>query len=959
VADLIGQRIENYRIDSVLGEGGMGYVYRGYDVNLARPVAIKVMRAQFARRAEFQRRFLQEAQASARLGDHPSIVTIHNFGSLHGLLYMVMEFVPGASLGAYIKHVQQRGQVVQLSETLLTLAQVAEALGYAHRQGVVHRDVKPDNVLLKPLDEPDREGDLPIRAVVTDFGLAKLLEGGVETQTGTFMGTLPYMSPEQCMGKSLDGRSDLYSLGIVLYQFAAGRLPFDIKTPTDAAHKHINVQPPRPQEIRPGLSPTVAKIIEKSIAKDPADRFQTGEAMADALRTATSGLTSADVTRYALPETVVSLVTQLMPAAVASEPSRMGYDLTAMPDQARLLISRKGQQPISFNLEKDVVTIGRAAANDIALESDGISRQHARLERSPSGGWTVVDANSTNGTFLGQVRLPPGLPEEWNPGSILRIGPFYLRLEPAEGVSPQDDAPPAPVVQPTARARVPVGAARALSGAGLLSEHSFERFSIDMRPKRLTSGGTCRVLVRNEGNSEVTYSVLGRDSSQAIAFEQDRTTLRLAPDQRGTVDLELKAAERPLFGSGKSLSFEVRVASTSGDQQALAGQLDVRPIVPIWVLPLFLALLVILCVASVALANFVIGRNEDATQTVQAMLEGQTFAQMTEEAVLTQNARGTRAAGIAAAETATAVAATAIAEGDDDGDGLSNRRELDEGTDPDNADSDGDGLSDGQEVIQYGTDPTRQDTDGDTLTDGEEVNEHNTSPNNTDTDGDGTTDGVEVANGSDPLLPPTATSPPTDTPTPSVTPTATPTDTATPTPTATPTATATATATATDTPTPALPQTVLACPGIGSGGDLADSRGIRFNIAEDFSVIVVRMDGSVAGNYTITAELRRSNGFLGPADFVDSNIVTALPGTTDNVPYEEVMFDFGQVSVTGNETFALKFDAISGPGGLFFETYGIGNTPCPNVEETSENNVANPTERGDPAGFEVVFVPAS
>ena len=149
----------------------------------------------------------------------------------------------------------------------------------------------------------------------------------------------------------------------------------------------------------------------------------------------------------------------------------------------------------------------------------------------------------------------------------------------------------------------------------------------------------------------------------------------------------------------------------------------------------------------------------------------------------------------------------------------------------------------------------------------------------------------------------------------------------------------------------------MACAGDGSGGDLADSRGIRFNVAEDFSVIVVRVDGSVAGNYVITAELRRSNGFLGPADFVDSNILVAVPGTTDNVPYEEVTLDFGQVSVSGNETFTLKFDVISGSGNLFFETHGIGNTPCPNVQETNENNVANPTERGDPAGFEVIFVP--
>jgi serine/threonine protein kinase len=1052
VADLIGRRIENYRIDSVLGEGGMGYVYRGYDVNLARPVAIKVMRAQFARRTEFQYRFLQEAQASARLGDHPSIVTIHNFGSLHGLFYMVMEFVPGSSLGAYIKHVQQKGQVVQLSETLLTLAQVAEALGYAHRQGVVHRDVKPDNVLLKPLDEPDREGDLPIRAIVTDFGLAKLLEGGVETQTGTFMGTLPYMSPEQCMGKRLDGRSDLYSLGIVLYQLATGRLPFDIKTPTDAAHQHINVQPPRPQEIRPGLSPTVAKIIEKSIAKAPDARFQTGEAMADALRTMASGLTSADVTRYAPPETIVSLVTQLMPVAAVSEPSQMGYDLTATPGQDRLLISREGRQPQSYRLEKELITIGRVPASDIVLESEGVSRQHARIERGPGGGWVVVDSNSTNGTFLDQVRLLPGEPTEWNPGTMLRIGPYFLRLEIAEPARPVVEGAPGPDELPAVRPNVPAGAMRALSAAGLVSmlvqpanaaampgdrveiqveltNHGlmpdsfkvsveglplewlsltedlirlepaastivtltiqpprdstatagqrsyrltansvsnpaevtsiagrlavqpYESFSMDLRPKRLRGSGTCRVLVRNEGNYEVAYSVLGRDISGKIIFEQERNTLPLGPGQHGTIELRLDARERPLLGTGKSLPFEVRVASASGKQQALEGEVDVRPILPVWLLPLILVLLAVLCVAGAALGNFVIGRNASATQTAQALITGQTIAQMTQEAVLTQSALGTREAGIAAAETATSVAGTAIAEGDDDGDGLSNKRESDEGTDPTNPDTDGDGLSDGQEVSQYGTDPTKQDTDGDTLSDSAEVNEHNTSPNNPDTDGDGITDGAEVANGSDPLLPPTATSPPTDTPTPTATQTATATATPSETPTETPTATATPTS------TPALPQTVLACPGVGSGGDLADSRGIRFNVDQNFSVILIRMDGNLAGNYTISAELRRSSGFLGPADFVENNVLVAVPGTTNNIPYEEVTLDFGQVSVAGDETFTLKFDVTSGPGNLFFETHGIGNSPCANVEETNENNVANPTERGDPAGFEVIFVP--
>jgi serine/threonine protein kinase len=218
MTNLIGRQLDNYRIDALLGEGGMGSVYRAYDVNLARPVAVKVMHRQFANKEVFRQRFLQEAQAAARLSDHASIVNIYDFGLEGEYLFMVMEYVPGASLGIFIKRLHEQQQVVKLSETLLILAQVADAPGYAHRRGVVHRDVKPDNVLLRPLEEPDRPGELPIRAVVTDFGLAKLIEGGVQTQTGTFMGTLPYMSPEQCMGRELDGRSDIYALGVLLYQ---------------------------------------------------------------------------------------------------------------------------------------------------------------------------------------------------------------------------------------------------------------------------------------------------------------------------------------------------------------------------------------------------------------------------------------------------------------------------------------------------------------------------------------------------------------------------------------------------------------------------------------------------------------------------------------------------------------------------------------------------------------------
>ena len=169
--NLIGQQIEHYQIEGVIGEGGMGTVYQAVDINLARPVAIKVMHDQYAVETAFQRRFQQEAQAAARL-EHPSIVGVYHFGRKEGLLYLVMELVPGLSLGTYMKQLAPRKQVILLDETVLLMAQVADALGYAHRKGVIHRDVKPDNIIVKQLNQAERPDEPPLRAVMTDFVLA-------------------------------------------------------------------------------------------------------------------------------------------------------------------------------------------------------------------------------------------------------------------------------------------------------------------------------------------------------------------------------------------------------------------------------------------------------------------------------------------------------------------------------------------------------------------------------------------------------------------------------------------------------------------------------------------------------------------------------------------------------------------------------------------------------------------
>ena len=306
-----GQQIENYRIDGVIGEGGMGTIYRATDVYLMRPVAVKVMHQELAEDVTFQSRFLQEARAAARL-DHPSIVRIYHFGREPGLLYIVMELIDGLSLGAYLRQLARLNQDVRLEETLSLVAQAADALGYAHRQGVIHRDVKPDNILVKRLDRTDRPGDPPLRAMVTDFGLAKLLEADQDTQTGLLMGTLPYMSPEQVLDLPLDGRSDIYSLGVVLYQLATGQLPLDIRSPEQAMQAHQYEEIPTPREMHAGVPGGVEAIILRALNRRPENRYQTAEELAVDLRRTAATLGNQEARAFAedSDSTIVSMVTE-------------------------------------------------------------------------------------------------------------------------------------------------------------------------------------------------------------------------------------------------------------------------------------------------------------------------------------------------------------------------------------------------------------------------------------------------------------------------------------------------------------------------------------------------------------------------------------------------------------------------------------------------------------------------
>jgi hypothetical protein len=259
-----------YRVIRLLGRGGMGAVYLARDETLERLVAIKVLPPEKGGDADSRERFRREARTAARL-THPSIVPLHGFGEVEGLLYLVMGYVRGEPLTARMR----REGALPADDARGIVADVAEALDYAHRQGVVHRDVKPDNIMIE-----DETG----RALLTDFGIAKGPGGGPPvTQAGGIVGTPHYMSPEQASGQPLDGRTDIYSLGIVAYALLAGRVPFEGALHQDVLVQHLTRLPRPLRELVPGTPADLAQAVDRCLAKDQAARWPDARSLREAV----------------------------------------------------------------------------------------------------------------------------------------------------------------------------------------------------------------------------------------------------------------------------------------------------------------------------------------------------------------------------------------------------------------------------------------------------------------------------------------------------------------------------------------------------------------------------------------------------------------------------------------------------------------------------------------------------
>jgi serine/threonine protein kinase/WD40 repeat protein len=264
-------RLGQYRIEARIGHGGMGDVYKGYDDDLQRAVAIKVLPADLARHPEFVKRFYAEAASVAKLV-HPNVVQVYFIGRDAGHHFFAMQYVEGESLGDMLA---RRGRLT-VDETLAICEQCLAGLATAHAQGLVHRDIKPGNILL------DRHYR---RALLADFGLAKIVDAaGQMTATGIVLGTLDYISPEQGRGQAVDGRSDLYSFGALMYEALSGRVPFEADTPTAVLFKHAYDLPPPLNQAVPDVPRPLAAVVEKLLSKSPDERHPTAEALLDDLR---------------------------------------------------------------------------------------------------------------------------------------------------------------------------------------------------------------------------------------------------------------------------------------------------------------------------------------------------------------------------------------------------------------------------------------------------------------------------------------------------------------------------------------------------------------------------------------------------------------------------------------------------------------------------------------------------
>jgi len=465
---------DEYELEKELGRGGMAIVYKARDKSLDREVAVKVLPFSLSFDAEFVERFQREARTSAKL-EHPNIIPIYRVGKSGRVIYFVMKFLRGKPLSSVI---EARG-ALPVPEIKRVLIEAGGALGYAHKHGIVHRDIKPDNIMFDELGQ----------AIVTDFGIAKAQSGARLTGTGMSIGTPHYMSPEQARAQALDGRSDVYSLGVVAYQCLTGHVPFDGEDSFSIGYKHIMEELPTPP-LETAEQRDLFAIIQRMMAKKPEDRFQTAEELVGALE-GTGGVASAMSADVATRPTeavkaplgvaaIATAATTPLPRASAS----MGRPAAAAP-AAPAAPARRPPPPRKKKSRAPLV-----AFLAVAVVAVGLGGYYWFVLR-PAATTTLAAADST--ARLGPGAAPPAAPAE----SGAAAAPGGAKPDTAHPATTARPAPPAPPRPAASTRKEPPRTESSQSSAlpsradcdrnATISLHNFRQACWDQRPNPLTS----------------------------------------------------------------------------------------------------------------------------------------------------------------------------------------------------------------------------------------------------------------------------------------------------------------------------------------------------------------------------------------------------------------------------------------------------------------------------------------
>ncbi len=590
MTELIGHVLGDYQIEALVKAGSALDTFRARHVQHGHLVALKVLHPNLLATPDVGQRFLQAVQATITL-QHPNLVSVLDTGVQEGRYYLVTEWLEDGSLRTLLRRwATERDTTTPLTVGVDLVRQAADGLAYLHAQQRVHGTLHPGNLLLLRLGSATPEDERYVLKL-DEAGLSQLLLNADETLPLEAMsGSPPYLSPEQCQGLAVDERSDIYALGIILYEVCTGYVPFAVKTLSEAAAKHPYTRPTPPRVVRPDLPPTLEAIILRCLAKAPEQRFATAAELSAELyailhpNAATTVLPplEPDAPEPALDEAAPDEAAPDAPTTFQPVPAASTQSATtplSSPEAVPQLqvFDAQGRLVQALDLTHAGVTIGRQSDNTLPLSHAAISRRHLRIDWDGQN-VTLTDLGSSNGTHLGPHRLPPQVPQPWPWNEVVQIGPFRLHLipppsAPATGADLLDsllvNVPP-----PTTGYQTPMQATQFSGG---------ERITVQLDQEHLvlTPGqpAVAHLTLLNQGNSVdyVTISVEGFPGAWTRGPQQP---IQVTPGVPTSATLNLMVPRTPESRAGDYVIIvRVRSATNQADSGTVRGQWTVLPFV--------------------------------------------------------------------------------------------------------------------------------------------------------------------------------------------------------------------------------------------------------------------------------------------------------------------------------------------------------------------------------------------